>query len=173
MPTKMDGPGLAAIGIGSLLAFSGFKGYSVLQATSNIITGKNPNEGQNVSGLTSGDTSSNPGPTGPVGKGGNPQQNMAAGKLLAASYGWTGQQWTDLVALWNGESGWNQFAENASGAYGIAQALPESKYPPAGRKENGSDPIVQMRWGLSYIKARYGNPSNTYHIWLSRNPHWY
>jgi hypothetical protein len=68
-----------------------------------------------------------------------------------------------LVPLWNQESGWNQFAENASGAYGIPQALPYNKMPQAAwpRAAGGSsDPSAQISWGLGYIKSVYGNPCN-------------
>lgn len=174
MPSKVDGPGVAALTVGAVFTFAGLKGYSVLMAIQNVIQGKNPNEGQQTKGLTSstGDSGSNPGP---VGKGGNPAQNRALGKLLAASmFGWTGENWAALDYLWGtGESGWNNHAENASGAYGIAQALPETKYPLAGRKEGGSDPATQIRWGLRYIKARYQNPILALDAWKSRDPHWY
>ncbi len=62
-----------------------------------------------------------------------------------------------LQALWNRESGWVYDAENASGAYGIPQALPGSKMASAGADWQ-TDPATQIRWGLGYIKAIYGNP---------------
>ena len=55
------------------------------------------------------------------------------------------------------ESGWSYDAENASGAYGIPQALPGSKMASAGADWQ-TDPATQIRWGLGYIKAIYGNP---------------
>jgi len=100
--------------------------------------------------------------------------NQATGKLLAASYGWsTGTQWDDLVSLWDRESGWDNTVWNggshaatqpasSSGAYGIAQSLPYSKYPKAGWPPGyggSADPTSQISWGLSYIKATYGSPS--------------
>ncbi len=91
-------------------------------------------------------------------------KNQAIGKLLAAPYGWaTGQQWADLVSLWNRESGWNNHAENStSGAYGIAQALghgPTNQYPAGPANPPISSAAAQIAWGLSYIKQRYGSPS--------------
>jgi hypothetical protein len=67
-------------------------------------------------------------------------------------------QWPCLNSLWQRESGWRWNARNASsGAYGIPQALPGSKM-----SSDGSDwrtnPTTQIRWGLSYIKSRYGSP---------------
>jgi hypothetical protein len=70
-----------------------------------------------------------------------------------------------LVPLWNQESGWNQFAENASGAYGIPQALPFSKMPQAAWPASAggrSDPSAQISWGLGYIKNTYGTPCNAW-----------
>jgi hypothetical protein len=92
--------------------------------------------------------------------------NQAIAKVLAAPYGWsTGTQWTDLVSLWNQESGWNNTAINpTSGAYGIAQALghgPTNQYPAgaANPPPNGtSSATAQIAWGLSYIKSAYGSP---------------
>lgn len=84
-------------------------------------------------------------------------QTYAAG--AAAQYGWTGQNWTDLVSLWNRESSWLWYAENSSsGAYGIPQSLPGSKMAAFGENWR-DDAAVQIDWGLSYIAGRYGNPS--------------
>ncbi|MGW9024787.1 phage tail tape measure protein [Streptomyces sp. NPDC055722] len=107
------------------------------------------------------------------GSGGGSGANQKLGQVLAAARGWSGPQWAALKSLWTGESGWNERALNkSSGAYGIAQALPASKYASAGGdwKTNAG---TQIKWGLSYIASRYGNPLNAYSAWLSRSPHWY
>ena len=62
-----------------------------------------------------------------------------------------------LLDLWNRESGWRYDAENASGAYGIPQALPGSKMSSAGADWE-TNPATQIKWGLGYIKQIYGNP---------------
>ena len=114
-------------------------------------------------GVTPGTGQANPDAVGQaVASGSAP--NQATGKLLAASFGWnTGQQWDDLVKLWDQESGWNNTAENpTSHAYGIPQALPYTKMPqPAWPPSAGgkADPTAQITWGLAYIKQRYGSPS--------------
>ena len=41
-------------------------------------------------------------------------------------------QWPCLYDLWQQESGWNVYAENPSGAYGIPQSLPGDKMASAG-----------------------------------------
>jgi resuscitation-promoting factor RpfB len=66
-----------------------------------------------------------------------------------------------LVDIWNRESGWVYDAENASGAYGIPQALPGSKMASAGADWQ-TNPATQIRWGLGYIKAIYGNPCSAW-----------
>ena len=53
---------------------------------------------------------------------------------MLASFGFSPQTYFGcLLDLWNRESGWSYDAENASGAYGIPQALPGSKMASAGR----------------------------------------
>jgi len=94
-----------------------------------------------------------------------------AGRQLAAVYGWTGRQWTCLEQLWTRESRWNYQAKNpSSGAYGIPQALPGEKMATAG-KDWRSNPATQIRWGLRYIKGRYGSPCSAWGTFTSRG--WY
>ncbi len=73
--------------------------------------------------------------------------------------------WPALNALWTRESNWNSAARNrSSGACGIPQALPCSKI-------TDMSPQGQIAWGLSYIQARYGNPSNAWQHF--QRYHWY
>lgn len=62
-----------------------------------------------------------------------------------------------LVELWQRESGWRVNAQSPSGAYGIPQALPGSKMASAG-PDWRTNPRTQIKWGLGYIKGRYGTP---------------
>jgi hypothetical protein len=81
---------------------------------------------------------------------------------LFPQYGWASSEFSCLDALWNKESGWNPRAYNAySGATGIPQALPGSKMASAGADwaTNGD---TQIRWGLGYIKERYGTPCSAW-----------
>ena len=89
---------------------------------------------------------------------------MAIGRdMNAAVFGEA--HWPALQALWTRESNWNPNARNrSSGACGIPQALPCSKIPDMSTEG-------QIRWGLSYIQQRYGNPTNAYSFWRSHN--WY
>jgi Transglycosylase SLT domain len=76
---------------------------------------------------------------------------------LLPSFGFSTSQFGCLNDLWQQESGWRYNAENASGAYGIPQALPGSKMASAGPNWQ-TDPTTQIKWGLGYIKSIYGTP---------------
>jgi hypothetical protein len=77
---------------------------------------------------------------------------------MAAGYGWTGAQWDCLDWLWTRESGFRMVWNTAgSGAYGIPQALPASKMAAAGA-DWMTNPVTEIRWGLNYIRSRYGSP---------------
>ncbi|BBC34924.1 hypothetical protein SGFS_062180 [Streptomyces graminofaciens] len=67
-------------------------------------------------------------------------------------------QWSCLERLWDRESGWRWNAQNpSSGAYGIPQSLPGDKMDTAG-DDWRTNPLTQIKWGLSYIDGRYGSP---------------
>ncbi|GGS25835.1 lytic transglycosylase domain-containing protein [Streptomyces griseoviridis] len=71
----------------------------------------------------------------------------------------------------NHESSWNYQAVNASsGAYGLFQALPASKYSSAG-SDWQTNPATQIKWGLSYMDGRYGSPCEAWTFWQAN--HWY
>jgi hypothetical protein len=76
---------------------------------------------------------------------------------MLGSYGWSSSEFGCLVSLWNAESGWDVYASNPSGAYGIPQALPGSKMASAG-PDWQTNAATQIRWGLGYIKSLYGSP---------------
>jgi hypothetical protein len=85
---------------------------------------------------------------------GNPQKIAEA---MLGSYGWSSSEFGCLVSLWDTESGWDVYASNPSGAYGIPQALPGSKMASAG-PDWQTNAATQIRWGLGYIKSLYGSP---------------
>jgi hypothetical protein len=115
----------------------------------------------------------------------DPSANMRLGRNLAAQLGWdSGLNWSNLVSLWNQESGWSNIADTrvsgldpagaAEYAYGIAQARPASKYPKPGQPPDmggSADPASQIAWGLNYIAGRYGSPSGAWAHELQYN--WY
>ena len=73
-----------------------------------------------------------------------------------------------LKNIWDRESGWRYDAENASGAYGIPQALPGSKMATAGADWQ-TNPATQIKWGIGYIKAIYGDPCKAWSFWQANN----
>jgi hypothetical protein len=79
-------------------------------------------------------------------------------------------QYSCLNNIWVRESGWNYEAENASGAYGIPQALPGSKMASAGADWQTS-PATQIKWGLGYIESVYGTPCDAWAFWQAHG--WY
>jgi hypothetical protein len=92
-------------------------------------------------------------------------------RSMVASRHWSVGQYSCLVRLWNRESGWNVYAANpSSGAYGIPQALPGRKMASAGPNWRTSA-RTQIKWGLGYIKGRYGTPCRA---WAHSNAYgWY
>jgi len=88
----------------------------------------------------------------------NPGTAQSIAYHMMASFGFSPQTYFGcLQNLWNRESGWRYDAENASGAYGIPQALPGSKMASAG-PDWETNPATQIKWGLTYIKGLYGTP---------------
>ncbi len=88
----------------------------------------------------------------------NPGTAQSIAYNMMSSFGFSPKtQWTCLDDLWQQESGWNYLAENASGAYGIPQALPGSKMASAG-PDWQTDPTTQIKWGLGYIQSIYATP---------------
>ena len=100
----------------------------------------------------------------------SPGSAQAIAKGLLSQYGWTADQFSCLVPMWNRESGWRVNAANPSGAYGIPQALPGSKMASVGPNWE-TDARTQIIWGLNYIKSRYTSPCHAWSIWQSQG--WY
>jgi hypothetical protein len=84
--------------------------------------------------------------------------------LVINKYHWTEKDYSNLVKLWNKESGWRVKAKNGK-YYGIPQTS-KKKY---GKKYN--DYKTQIKVGLKYIKRRYGNPTKAWKHFKKK--HWY
>jgi hypothetical protein len=116
----------------------------------------------------------NPGTTGGGGSDGvvfvtstppNPGSAQSIAYNMMASFGFSPTTFFGcLKEMWNRESGWRYDAENASGAFGIPQALPGSKMASAGADWQ-TNPATQIKWGLGYIKAIYGDPCKAWAFW--------
>lgn len=90
---------------------------------------------------------------------------------LFSQYGWSNNDFQCLVKLWEKESKWNPNARNKSSrAYGIPQALPGSKMASEGADWQ-TNYKTQIRWGLKYIKQRYGTPTAAWNSFLKKG--WY
>jgi hypothetical protein len=175
MPGRVNGFSLAYTAVGGVVLWSGIKGETISATFRGLLSGKAP--GTNQEPISTGTVlqsdvatgTSIPGvtvgiPAG-VAAGGSPTANKALGALLAASYGWGpgSADWPYLESGWEEESGWSQFAANVPSdpynhAYGIPQANPGSKMASAG-SDWKTNPATQIKWGLGYIKATYGSPS--------------
>lgn len=121
---------------------------------------------QNTSTTTGAGVGGNPKATGSNDKG----HLKAYAKALLAKHGWS-NQWEQFNALEMSEAGWNVTATNkSSGAYGLAQALPASKYNSAGKdwKTSGE---TQLRWMMDYIADRYKSPAAAWSFHQKNN--WY
>lgn len=68
------------------------------------------------------------------------------------------------------ESGCRVDAENASGAYGIPQALPGNKMSSKG-DDWETNPVTQIRWMEDYVNGRYGGWQEAMNHWWSAG--WY
>jgi hypothetical protein len=97
--------------------------------------------------------------------------NQLVACQLLPSFGFSTSQMSSLVPMWNKESGWSTSAENpSSGAYGIPQALPGSKMGTVA-SDWRTNPATQIKWGLGYIKDRYGSPASAWSFWQANG--WY
>ncbi len=92
-------------------------------------------------------------------------------RALLAEFGFSADQFGCLDSLWTSESGWRVDADNpTSSAYGIPQALPGSKMSSFGA-DWATNPVTQIRWGLDYIRDRYGSPCSAWSFKQGRG--WY
>jgi hypothetical protein len=114
--------------------------------------------GSTGGGITAGGTIVNAPPP-------NPGTAQSIAYNMMSSFGFNPKtQFGCLNNIWTRESGWRWNAENASGAYGIPQALPGSKMASAGADWQ-TNPATQIKWGLGYIKSIYVTPCDAWSFW--------
>jgi hypothetical protein len=174
----VSGLGVAYAASGFVLLWSGVKNATLKDTLTSFLKGQAPtanptgaptigvadSSSSGASGGSSQGSASSAAASAPaVDKSGTPGANVALGQLMAAAYGWTGNNWLCLKTGWQEESGWSQYAANVPSdpyehAYGIPQANPGTKMASAG-SDWEDNPVTQIKWGLSYIKATYGSPS--------------
>jgi resuscitation-promoting factor RpfB len=165
MASRVNGFSVAYTVAGGVILWSGVKGSSISDTFRSVLAGNtSPPVTEQIAGSSPAAAPVPAAPGDTSAHGASAAANQAIARILAAPYGWSaGQQWADLVSLWNRESGWSNTAENpSSGAYGIAQALghgPTDQYPAGPANPPVSSASAQIAWGLSYIKQTYGSPS--------------
>lgn len=173
----INGVALAAIAGGSLFLYSGIKGKSILATLVSVTKGQSPATVKQTNTITplapslpasaSSSAINSSTPIANAGSSASSYQNYAF--ALFPQFGWGTDQQDPLIKLWNQESGWNPNAQNpTSTAYGIAQFL-DSTWGPYGSKT--SDPSLQIKYGLEYIRDRYHDPAGA---WLhEQQNNWY
>lgn len=116
-------------------------------------------------------TNNNTQKTAPAVTGTKAEYQAYAYDLVLNQYLWSESDYQALVNLWERESNWNANAHNkSSGAHGIPQSLPASKMSSEG-SDYYTNGYTQIRWGLKYIKERYGSPSAAWQHFQNKN--WY
>lgn len=86
---------------------------------------------------------------------------------IMAAAGISGGDYAYVNFIVSHESGWRPTASNASGAYGLCQALPGSKMASAGGDWE-TNPITQLKWCSGYAQ-NYGGWGGAYNFWLSHH----
>lgn len=111
------------------------------------------------------------------GKGGTPSQNIALAKQMYPAWA-AGEKWREWNYIAEAESGWRDDAKNASGAFGIAQALGHGASADRGslsdsyggyglshaqaKAANSADAGDQIAWMHNYILDKFGSIKGAY-----------
>ncbi|MFT3969044.1 MAG: transglycosylase SLT domain-containing protein [Micropruina sp.] len=94
-----------------------------------------------------------------------------AKKIALDEYNWGKDEFNCVNKIFTQESEWKWNATNpTSGAYGIPQSLPANKMASAG-DDWKTNPATQIKWGLKYMKERYGTPCKAWAF--KRGTGWY
>ncbi len=101
--------------------------------------------------------------SGPMPAGGNYASVVDLAKAMVGAR-WGMGQWDPFNRLEMAEAGYNVYATNpSSGAFGLPQALPKSKLPPAALSGSVmSMAAAQLQWMLDYIGGNYINPAGAW-----------
>lgn len=77
------------------------------------------------------------------------------------------KQWECLYQLWWHESKWDPNAVGPTNDHGIPQANADA-HPETSEARWRADGFVQVRWGVEYIKNRYGSMCDAWEAWKGR-----
>jgi Transglycosylase SLT domain len=188
MPVKASY--LALTGAGAIVVYSGIKGKGISSALRSVISGQPPSAATAASPITTDPTlltgNSNTAAqnaaiiSGATGVNQTPPNAATIATLkayaltLLTAHGWP-TQYSALNNIVMAESSWNSNALNASGAYGIAQALGHGTAATKGTvtneygnygtstaicvAANSGSGAAQLEWMLNYIGQAYGSPN--------------
>jgi hypothetical protein len=96
--------------------------------------------------------------------------SQAIAFLTEYSAGKSLEEWKCLDSIWSNESHFNPKALNKSSkAYGIAQFMPSTWANYKVKKTESA--ALQIKYGLRYIKSRYGDACNAWRFW--KKHYWY
>jgi len=88
-------------------------------------------------------------------------------EMYAQSYADSDEQWACLYELWWHESKWDYEAEGPTNDWGIPQANADA-HPETSQERWRGDAYAQVRWGIDYIKTRYGTFCDAWDAWKTR-----
>ncbi len=196
MPGRINGFSLAYTAVGGVVLWSGIKGEKISDTFRGLLQGQAPSADTEQISTTAAETATaastaaataaantaslGVGATGPAPGAVTSIQNYNLARMVASTYGWgTGTQWADLTQVINRESGGSASVMNASGAYGVAQALGHATAADAGSVSktayggygvptatcvgaNSGNATDQLIWMCAYIKETYGTPEGAW-----------
>lgn len=166
---------LAYVVVGGVLLWSGVQNTSVSDVLRAVSRGQTPAPGPTTESAGGGSGGS----AGAVNTAAPTTASVAAyqayARVALAAHGWP-DQYQALANIVAAESNWNPKAQNASGAFGIAQALGHgqgsatqgtlaNEYGNYGTTDaickaaNSGNGEAQIEWMLNYIGEAYGSPN--------------
>jgi hypothetical protein len=195
----LSGLAIGEITVGVILVYSGITNKGIGDSLKQLLSGTYQKgafsalgTGTTQASLLSDVTTGTEGAGGGSGGSGSVVNEGSVQTILqqtAAQFGWgSGQEWQSLNSVEMAEAGYNPKAQNASGAYGIAQSLghpyeggPASnginEYGGYGLNAQQSEQASlgqagpQALWMLNYIKDTYGDPNAAWEH--EQTDHWY
>lgn len=174
----LSGLAVAEIAAGVILAWSGIENQTLTVTLQSLIGGKKPPGGPAEVGAST-ESENEEAIEDATGINTTPPSAATVASLkayaqvLLTAHGWPAQ-FSALNNIVDAESSWNPNAENASGAYGIAQALGHGTAATQGtdsdayggynttdaicKAANSGNGAAQLEWMLNYIGSVYGTP---------------
>lgn len=146
----LDGPGVAAMGVGALLLYSGIRGFSVIVAIENIISGKDAASGQKVNTIADSSSGGSPssGSAALSAAQGNIPANAASMYAFFRAHGLTHNAAAGVIGNIEGESGGNPESVGTGGNGLIGWTPPRAGFVTG---NPGRDLMTQLNAVMQYI----------------------